>query len=257
MAQSLFEQLKDLPANQATQHLESLPKEALDDLSTSPWWFIGRPEQQEPEGNWNIWLILAGRGWGKSRTGAQWIVDQALNHPKAPDLAPTEWAIIAETFSDARKICVEGASGVIRVLKNMRLVEGFDYEYNKSLWQIIFKDGQKIHLFGADNPDAGRGLNLSGIWADEIAKWRYPYATWYEGIAPALRIGEKPRACITTTPNPSHFCVSGLAAQMGQSLSLAVRPLTTQQTSHLLHCLNCKRDMLERASADRNYLGNT
>ena len=202
MAQSLFEQLKDLPADQATQHLESLPKEALDDLSTSPWWFIGRPEQQEPVGDWNIWLILAGRGWGKSRTGAQWIVDQALNHPKAPDLAPTEWAIIAETFSDARKICVEGASGVIRVLKNMRLVEGFDYEYNKSLWQIIFKDGQKIHLFGADNPDAGRGLNLSGIWADEIAKWRYPYATWYEGIAPALRIGEKPRACITTTPKP-------------------------------------------------------
>jgi predicted phage terminase large subunit-like protein len=129
-------------------------------------------------------------------------VDQALTHPHAPDLAPTEWAIIAETFTDARKICVEGASGVLRVLKNMRLVEDEDFVYNKSLWQIIFKDGQKIHLIGADNPDAGRGLNLSGVWADEIGKWRYPYATWYEGIAPALRIGQKPRACITTTPKP-------------------------------------------------------
>ena len=56
--------------------------------------------------------------------------------------------------------------------------------------------------FGADNPDAGRGYNLSGVWADEIAKWRYPYETWHEGIAPALRIGKYPRAVITTTPKP-------------------------------------------------------
>jgi len=202
MSQSLFEQLKDLPSEQVRSYVDALPAEALDDLTKLPWWFIGRPEQQEPEGDWNVWLILAGRGWGKSRTGAQWIVDQALTHPHAPDLAPTEWAIIAETFTDARKICVEGASGVLRVLKNMRLVEDEDFVYNKSLWQIIFKDGQKIHLIGADNPDAGRGLNLSGVWADEIGKWRYPYATWYEGIAPALRIGQKPRACITTTPKP-------------------------------------------------------
>lgn len=57
-------------------------------------------------------------------------------------------------------------------------------------------------MFGADNPDAGRGYNLAGVWADEIAKWRYPYESWVEGIAPALRIGERPRAVVTTTPKP-------------------------------------------------------
>jgi phage terminase large subunit-like protein len=57
-------------------------------------------------------------------------------------------------------------------------------------------------MFGADNPDAGRGFNLSGVWADEIAKWRYSYESWVEGIAPALRIGVRPRAVVTTTPKP-------------------------------------------------------
>ena len=202
MAQSLFEQLKSLPPKQLEAHISSLPKEALDDLAKSPWWYIGRPEQQEPVGDWHIWLILSGRGWGKSRTGSEWIIKQALSNPLAPDGAPTEWAVIAETFSDARKICVEGASGILRVLKIRGMVENVDYTYNKSNWQIVFNQGQKIHIFGADNPDAGRGLNLSGVWADEIAKWRYPYATWHEGIAPALRIGKHPKACITTTPKP-------------------------------------------------------
>jgi phage terminase large subunit-like protein len=77
-----------------------------------------------------------------------------------------------------------------------------DFVYNKSSWQINLTGGQRIHMFGADNPDAGRGFNLSGVWADEIAKWKYSYESWHEGIAPALRIGNRPRAVITTTPKP-------------------------------------------------------
>jgi len=202
MALSPYERLMTLPRFERRNYINSLTEKEAADLDIRPWWFIGRPEQQEPEGNWIVWLILAGRGWGKTRTGAEWLVDRVLATPLAPDGAPTEWAIIAETFGDTRVMCVEGPSGVLRVLARRGLVNSEDFIYNKSSWQINFKGGQKIHMFGADNPDAGRGFNLSGVWADEIAKWRYSYESWSEGIAPALRIGERPRAVITTTPKP-------------------------------------------------------
>lgn len=202
MALSLQEYLATLPEAQQEEAVLQLDEAQRLDMIKKPWWFIGRPEQQQPEGNWTVWLILAGRGWGKTRTGAEWLVQQVLNNPKAPDGAPTEWAIMGETFSDTRVMCVEGPSGVLRVLQGRGMVNGVDFTYNRSAWQILFANGQKVHMFGADNPDAGRGYNLSGVWADEIAKWKYSYESWNEGIAPALRIGEKPRAVITTTPKP-------------------------------------------------------
>ena len=202
MALSLQEYLATLPEDKQEEAVLALDESQRLDMIRKPWWFIGRPEQQEPEGNWTVWLILAGRGWGKTRTGAEWLVQQILDNPTAPDGAPTEWAIMGETFSDTRVMCVEGPSGVIRVLQRRGLTNGVDFQYNRSAWQITFSKGQKVHMFGADNPDAGRGYNLSGVWADEIAKWKYSYESWNEGIAPALRIGKRPRAVITTTPKP-------------------------------------------------------
>lgn len=202
MSLSMLEYLTTLPETEKRAVIDNLSEEQRAEMLTLPWWFIGRPEQQLPEGNWGVWLILAGRGWGKTRTGAEILVDWVLSNPTAPDGAPTEWAIIGETFGDTRVMCVEGPSGILRVLQKRGLTNLVDFIYNKSSWQIGFKDGQKIHMFGADNPDAGRGFNLSGVWADEIAKWRYSYESWYEGIAPALRIGKHPRAIITTTPKP-------------------------------------------------------
>ena len=202
MSQSLFEEMQSLTKDEALERIAKLPEGASEDLIRRPWWFIGRPEQQEPEGDWSVWLILSGRGWGKTRTGSEWLAQQVLSQPYAPDGTPTEWAIIAETFSDTRIMCIEGPSGMLRVLERLGLTQDVDFTYNKSLWQINFKQGQRIHMFGADNPDAGRGFNLAGVWADEVAKWRYPYETWFEGIAPALRIGKHPKACITTTPKP-------------------------------------------------------
>jgi phage terminase large subunit-like protein len=202
MALSMFENLLIMPEAEKRGVIDNLSEEQRIEMMSLPWWFIGRPEQQLPEGNWIVWLILAGRGWGKTRTGAEILVDWVLKTPFAPDGAPTEWAIIGETFGDTRVMCVEGPSGILRVLQKRGLQNLVDFTYNKSSWQVGFKDGQKIHMFGADNPDAGRGFNLSGVWADEIAKWRYSYESWHEGIAPALRIGAKPRAVITTTPKP-------------------------------------------------------
>lgn len=202
MSLSLFDTLAKKTEAFRGDWMNSLSAAVAEQLKYKPWWYVGRPEQQTPEGDWMVWLILSGRGWGKTRTGAEWLASEVLNNPIAPDGAPSEFAIIGETFGDTRVMCVDGPSGILRVLESRGLIAGIDFTYNRSVYQIWFKDGQKIHMFGADNPDAGRGYNLSGVWADEIAKWRYSYDSWYEGIAPALRIGKHPRAVITTTPKP-------------------------------------------------------
>jgi phage terminase large subunit-like protein len=198
---SIAEQIQQKPKEQRQTWLDSQPLELVYELNRKPWWFIGRPEQQEPEGNWNVWLILSGRGWGKTRTGSQWLADQVLTNTNNAG-TPTEWAIIASTFGDVKNICVEGPSGFIKALQDRGLKNEVDFTYNKSSHKILFKDGQRVHTFGADTPDAGRGLNLSGAWLDELAMWQYPYETWTEGLAPALRIGERPRVVVTTTPKP-------------------------------------------------------
>ena len=147
-------------------------------------------------------MILSGRGWGKTRTGGEWLAQQILDQPYAGDGTPTQWAIIAPRFSDTKNVCVEGPSGFLKALQHKGLSADSDYVYNKSSYKVIFKDGQVVHMFGADSPDAGRGLNLSGAWLDELAMWPYPYETWTEGLAPALRIGTRPRVVVTTTPKP-------------------------------------------------------
>lgn len=202
MGESLFDEVAKYGEFERREWLDSLPDPIAEDILRLPWWFIGRPEQQEPEGNWNVWLILSGRGWGKTRTGGEWLSKQILDNPKSPDGSSTQWAIIAPRFSDTKNVCVEGPSGFLRALEHRGLMPDVDFVYNKSSYKIIFNDGQIVHMFGADSPDAGRGLNLSGAWLDELAMWQYPYETWTEGLAPALRIGERPRVVVTTTPKP-------------------------------------------------------
>lgn len=201
MGLSHYERLKQLPKEKQLEYAESLHPDALKELNRKPWWFIGRPEQQTPEGNWHIWLILSGRGWGKTRTGGEWLAEQIETYPQFEGVA-TQWAIIAPRFADTKNVCVEGPSGFIKALQHRGLEPGVDYTYNKSSYKIIFKGGQVVHMFGADSPDAGRGLNLAGAWLDEVAMWPYPYETWTEGLAPALRIGKRPRVVVTTTPKP-------------------------------------------------------
>jgi len=202
MSSSIRETIQSLSKTERQKWIQTLPEDVVVDLSRKPWWFIGRPEQQEPEGDWNVWLILSGRGWGKTRTGGEWLARKILETPKAPDGSPTQWAIIAPRFADTKNVCVEGPSGFLKALNHRGLISDKNYIYNKSSYKIIFKDGQVVHMFGADSPDAGRGLNLSGAWLDELAMWPYPYETWTEGLAPALRIGDRPRVVVTTTPKP-------------------------------------------------------
>lgn len=139
--------------------------------------------------DWLIWLLMSGRGFGKTWVGASWIVENAKRYPNS------EWAVIAPTFSDCRRVCLEGSTGVIRALDRDTELES----YRRNDLEVTLANGSKIFGFSADRPDRVRGSNLWGAWCDELASWRYD-ATWHEGLMPALRIGEKPRILVTTTP---------------------------------------------------------
>lgn len=151
-----------------------------------------RPEQKPPDTAWLIWLIMTGRGFGKTHAGSRWLLGEATANPG-------DYAIIAPTFTDVRKICVEGPSGIIAAA-----APGDVDRYNRSTWQITLANGSVIHMLSADQPDRVRGYNLSGAWCDELAAWRYD-AAWYDGLIPALRIGDRPRVVVTTTPRSTRL----------------------------------------------------
>ena len=176
-----------LAQQQAQQAAEEVKR-----LADSDYRRKAREQQLPPEGDWRIWLILAGRGFGKTWTGSKWLLEKALQQPG------TEWAVVAPTFGDVRRICVEGPSGIIKSAQ-----PGQIRFYNKSNGQINLANGSVIHMISADEPDRARGLNLAGAWCDEFAAWRYE-ETWTEGLVPALRIGN-PQVVITTTPRPTRL----------------------------------------------------
>lgn len=147
-----------------------------------------RHAQVPPEGDWFVWLIMAGRGWGKTRTGAEWLAREAQQHPSA------HYAVIGRTTQECREVCLEGVSGLLRAL-DLRLDSP---AYNRTTGEIRLKNGAVIHAYSAEKPESIRGANLSGAWVDEIATWRY-IQVWTEGLLPALRIG-RPRIAATTTP---------------------------------------------------------
>lgn len=184
---------------------------ALQDMARGEWWWTGRPEQQEPPGNWFVWLLLSGRGFGKTRTAAEWLVDRVLKFPTDVNGFRTEWLLIAETLSDAVRQCVDGPAGVRRVLERRLGPEKrnqYDGNGKWRLWKspkhfIELASGQVIYIEGADDEDVGRGYNASGAWLDEFAKWNKPDASWQEGIMPSLRAdleGDYPRCIVATTP---------------------------------------------------------
>lgn len=183
--------------------LESQESWVLDEIERDEWWWTRRPEQAAPLGSWFIWLILSGRGWGKTRTGAEWLIDQALKYPR--DLAgeATQWLVIGQTLADTRTFCIEGPSGILAVLRR----RGIQYHYTKAPKPAItLPDGQIIYFEGVDDEDTGRGYNAAGAWLDELAKWRYTHKVWIEGIMPSLRAnlpnGGRPQCVVTTTPKP-------------------------------------------------------
>lgn len=213
MSKSAKERLAALPPAARREWLAAQPDEIVRAIRNGVWWFERRPEQAPPPGDWFLWLILSGRGWGKTRTGAEWIIEQAFKHPRDRHGNPTDWLVIGESLSDTRTFCIDGPSGVRNVLRRRGLTEvratdarTGQYRYVRSPKPLIaLPDQQKIYFEGCDDEDTGRGYNAAGCWLDELAKWRYTHKVWVEGIMPSIRadlVDDNPRVVVTTTPKP-------------------------------------------------------
>lgn len=163
---------------------------------------------------------MAGRGWGKTRTGAEWLARKALTSPQ------TEWAVIARTTADCRKTCLEGESGLLQALGLRRESPN----YNRTTGEIHLNTGTVIYAFSADQPDAIRGPNLSGAWCDEIGTWRYEQ-TWTEALMFAVRKGKQPQIAATTTPRRTKL-LRDLISREGDTVAVT-RGSTFENAEHL------------------------
>lgn len=154
------------------------------------WRFWARQEQIPPPGAWDTWLILAGRGFGKTRTGAEWLKELLLANPG--------WraGIVAPSYGAARDVCLEGESGLLGVLRDEDIKK-----YNRSLGQVALKNGSKIQTFSGNDPERLRGPQHHLVWFDELAAFQYLQDTWDMALM-GLRLGVHPQALITTTPRP-------------------------------------------------------
>jgi phage terminase large subunit-like protein len=189
---SLAERLALLPTRERDAVLADLDLDVLQ----WDWSFWGRPAQQEPQGEWTTWLILAGRGFGKTRAGAEWVRDNMTGRTPMARGRYRRLALVAETAADARDTMVQGESGIMEVCP-----PGFRPEFQPSLRKLTWPNGAQAHLYNAVEPDQLRGPQHDAAWCDELAKWRYAQETW-DQLQFGLRLGHNPRQIVTTTPRP-------------------------------------------------------
>lgn len=195
-ALSQKELLAALPEAQRLEFFESLTEEEAEALLYD-WEFNARPKQFEgfTDDDWIYWLILAGRGFGKTRTGAEWCRHQVFKKGRR------RIGIIAPTGADLRDVIVEGESGILNVhAPNERP----NYEPTKR--RITWPNGAIASLYSAEEPERLRGPQHDAIWMDEIAGWANGnpetiQRTWDMAMF-GLRLGKNPQVCITTTPKP-------------------------------------------------------
>jgi phage terminase large subunit-like protein len=147
--------------------------------------------QLPPGGGWRVWLMLAGRGFGKTRAGAEWVDGLARARPGV------RIGLVGATISDARAVMVEGVSGILNVARG----RSGRLRWEPSLGRLRWPNGSEAQLFSGDHADGLRGPEHDFAWSDELAKWREAEAAW-ANVQFGLRRGRRPRALITTTPRP-------------------------------------------------------
>jgi phage terminase large subunit-like protein len=154
------------------------------------WLKQARPEQLPPPGNWQTWLILAGRGFGKTRTGAEtirtWVQQGTAQHI----------ALISSSINEARAVMVEGASGLLTIHPPHNRPT-----YITAKHQLIWPNGARATLYGGASPERLRGPQFDTAWIDELAKFKRAEDLWQQ-LQLGLRLGHHPRCIITTTPRP-------------------------------------------------------
>lgn len=154
------------------------------------WKWQAKPHQKLPEGDWSVWLLLAGRGAGKTRTAAEHLRDWAWEFPR------TRWLVSAPTFSSLDRVCFNGESGLLAVIPE-EMVEKFD----KSNLIITLTNGSILEGISAESYERFRGPQFHGGWVDELAAWQYAEEAW-DLMMMGMRLGKHPRIIATTTPKP-------------------------------------------------------
>ena len=187
--------LRDLPDEEVAAILKELGPKKAEELRHD-WGFWARPEQLEPEGSWNIWVALAGRGWGKTRAGAEWVRHRIRSGDKIVHC-------VAPTKGDVRRVMVEGDSGLLNVCWS-----GDETYRGKHIgfpvWSptnnsLTWENGSKAVFFSAEDPERLRGPQAYSAWCDELCAWRNAQDTW-DMMMFGLRLGKHPKVFVTTTP---------------------------------------------------------
>ncbi|HYL48663.1 MAG TPA: terminase family protein [Stellaceae bacterium] len=163
------------------------------------WEFWARPNQLPPPGDWRVWLLLAGRGFGKTRSGAEFV------RARVESGLASRVALVGPTASDVRDVMIEGESGLLAI-------SGEDWRpaYEPSKRRLTWPNGAVALAFSADEPERLRGPQHDLAWCDELAAWRYA-AAW-DNLLLGLRLGSDPRAVVTTTPKPNRLVRDVLAS---------------------------------------------
>jgi phage terminase large subunit-like protein len=146
-----------------------------------------RPSQRPPDGDWRVWAVVAGRGFGKTRTGAEWVIDRVRNQGRR------HVALVGRTADDAAKIMVRGDSGILAIS-----APDFRPKYEPSKDQLTWPNGAIGHVYSAAEPGSLRGPQHDDAWLDELGAWDDEEA--FSNLMFGLRIGDDPRCCVTTTP---------------------------------------------------------
>ena len=193
------------------------PKELL--AFKYDWQLWARPDQLPPPGDWSVWLIMGGRGSGKTRSGAEWVLEKEREGCR-------RIAIVAETEDEGRHTLVEGDAGILACAP----------PYNRPAYQpenrkLIWPSGAVARLYSGDSPKQFRGPAHDAAWLDEVAKWRYPEQT-FANLDLGLRVGDlddNPQCVMTTTPRPVAF----LLELMQDSGCVTVQMDTYANAAHL------------------------
>lgn len=192
-----LEDVRNWPEKQRVKFYSKFKPAELEALWHS-WEFLSRPEQRPPVGEWSFWLYLAGRGAGKTRTGAETVREWVKEGKQ-------RIGMIAPTAADTRDVMVEGNSGLLSVTwdddythDGQKMGKGL---YEPSKRRFTWENGAIASLYSADEAERLRGPQHDSLWADELCAWRDPM-TWDLAMF-GLRLGEKPKAFISTTPKPT------------------------------------------------------
>ena len=186
---SKFQKFMRLSRDERKARLSGISDEEAEALLYD-WDWCGRPKQQPPKEAWLVWLILAGRGWGKTATGAQmvrkWVEQDGISRI----------ALIGPTSADCRDVMLEGPAGLMRICPRWA-----QPTFEPSRKRLVWPNGAMATFYSAEEPERLRGPQHGAGWLDEMAAWSYLQET-YDMYQFGLRLGKNPQTCITTTPKP-------------------------------------------------------